>query len=210
MKLQEFIGSRIKYYRNLNNMTQEELADMLDTTKQALSRYENGKRQANQDILFDLSNIFNVTIDDFFPDRNFSDDGKHSYPLIPLSVSAGLPLCIDAVIEKEYIELPDMMMGKYAGSKDVFMMRVNGDSMNNVVPHGSMIGVKDVGINNIKDGDIVVYSDGSDYAVKRFYRNGNEFVFRPDSTDISFPEQRMTVDNNLKIHGKVVLYLVEL
>lgn len=32
-------------------------------------------------------------------------------------------------------------MGKWAG-KDIFMMKVNGDSMNRVITHGFLIGVK--------------------------------------------------------------------
>jgi len=209
MKLQEFIGERIRYYRNLKNMNQEELADMLNTTKQAVSRYENGNRQANQDILFELSNIFDVCIDDFFPKKEDDDSGKHCYPFVPMSISAGIPLGIDGVTELDRIEMPDMVMGKYVGSKDIFIMRVNGNSMNNVIPHGSLIIVKKVDVTNIKDGDIVVYNNDTDYAVKRFYKYGDKLIFKPDSDDISFPEQRFDLDEDIKIHGKVVMYLVE-
>lgn len=73
MELKEYIGNQIKYYRKLNKMNQEELANKLNTTKQSISRYEKGIRKANQDILFQLCDIFNVSIDDFFPtsDVNF-------------------------------------------------------------------------------------------------------------------------------------------
>ena len=67
MELKEYIGNQIKYYRKLNKMNQEELANQLNTTKQSISRYEKGIRKANQDILFQLCDIFNVSIDDFFP-----------------------------------------------------------------------------------------------------------------------------------------------
>lgn len=67
MELKEYIGNKIKYYRKLNKMNQEELAGKLNTTKQSISRYEKGIRKANQDILFQLCDIFNVSIDDFFP-----------------------------------------------------------------------------------------------------------------------------------------------
>lgn len=67
MELKQYIGEKIKYYRKLNKMTQEELASKLNTTKQAVSRYEKGTRKANQDILFQLCDIFNISIDDFFP-----------------------------------------------------------------------------------------------------------------------------------------------
>ena len=39
----------------------------MNTTKQTISRYEKGERKANQDMLFKLCDIFDVSIDDFFP-----------------------------------------------------------------------------------------------------------------------------------------------
>lgn len=69
IELTQYIGSRIKYYRKLNKMNQDELATVLNTTKQSISRYEKGIRKANQDILF----LFNVPIDDFFPSTHDSN-----------------------------------------------------------------------------------------------------------------------------------------
>lgn len=67
MELSKFIGNKIRYYRELRNMTQDELAEQLKTTRQSISRYENGERKANQDILFDLADIFRISINNFFP-----------------------------------------------------------------------------------------------------------------------------------------------
>ena len=102
-------------------------------------------------------------------------------------------------------------MGKWAGQDDIFIMKVNGESMNNVMPHGSLIAVKPIEAHQIKDGDIVVYSDGGDYSVKRFYRDENRLIFRPDSSDPSFYDYVTDINNDeLIIHGKVVVYIVEL
>lgn len=68
MDLSKYVGSKIKYYREIKNLTQDELAEILSTTRQSISRYENGERKANQDILFELSDVFNVSINDFFPE----------------------------------------------------------------------------------------------------------------------------------------------
>src|SRR5690625_3068554 len=69
MELKRYIGIKIKEFREKRGMRQDGLADLLGTTKQTVSRYERGERQANQDILFQLSDIFNVSIDDFFPTK---------------------------------------------------------------------------------------------------------------------------------------------
>lgn len=67
MELSKYIGSKIRYYRELKNLTQDELAEQLGTTRQSISRYETGERKANQDILFELADIFKISINKFFP-----------------------------------------------------------------------------------------------------------------------------------------------
>lgn len=62
-----FIGSKIKEYRLQNSMTQTELAKKLNISKQTVSKYEKGIIKANQDTLFKLADIFNVSVNDFFP-----------------------------------------------------------------------------------------------------------------------------------------------
>lgn len=65
--LARYVGNKIKEFRTRRGMTQEELAELMGTTKQSIGRYENGSRRANQDNIFDLAEIFNRSIDDFFP-----------------------------------------------------------------------------------------------------------------------------------------------
>ncbi|WP_449455525.1 S24 family peptidase [Streptococcus suis] len=67
MKLNVYIGQKIKDFRKLAGMTQTDLAQRLETTKQTISRYEKGDRKPGQDTLFELTDIFKVSIDDFFP-----------------------------------------------------------------------------------------------------------------------------------------------
>lgn len=210
MELRKFVGERIKHYRNRNGMNQEQLAEMLGTTKQSVSRYETGERRADQDMLFELSSIFKVGIDEFFPIRDQSDNSPTVYPYHPVSVSAGVPTLIDGVTHTETVTVPDSIMGKWAGQKDIFMMRINGDSMNKIMPSGSLIAVKPIEISSLKNGDIVVFSDGVDYAVKRFERSGDYINFKPESTDDCFKNQIFSAKDNIQIHGRVVLYIAEL
>ena len=72
MDLKKYIGTQIKMFRKSAGFTQDELAKRLNTTKQTISRYEKGDRKANQDMLFELCDIFGVSIDDFFPSQNES------------------------------------------------------------------------------------------------------------------------------------------
>lgn len=86
MELNRYVGAQIKKFREARNMTQDDLAEKLLTTRQTVSRYENGDRKTNQDILFELANIFHVQVDDFFPDRK--DKVKESNPFDTLAAHA--------------------------------------------------------------------------------------------------------------------------
>lgn len=57
------IGDNIKALRNQGKMKQQQLADKLCITRQALSNYETGKRIPDIYILSDLADVFDVTID---------------------------------------------------------------------------------------------------------------------------------------------------
>ncbi|MBO7637361.1 MAG: helix-turn-helix transcriptional regulator, partial [Treponema sp.] len=52
----------LKNLREKNNLTQEEMAERINITRQAVSRWENGETQPNPDMLKVLSREFNVSI----------------------------------------------------------------------------------------------------------------------------------------------------
>ena len=81
MDLKKYIGTQIKTFRKSAGFTQDELAKRLNTTKQTISRYEKGDRKANQDMLFELCDIFGVSIDDFFPSQNESTQTLTTSPI---------------------------------------------------------------------------------------------------------------------------------
>lgn len=62
-----FIGEKIKYYRKLNNWTQEELGRKIGIGKNAVGNYERGFRSPKKDTVFALANAFDISIDDLFP-----------------------------------------------------------------------------------------------------------------------------------------------
>lgn len=214
--LSYFVGSKIKDLRKKNNITQSELGRMLNVKNNTISAYERGVISTDQDVLFKLADIFKVSIDDFFPNATnnvMASPNAFEYPLYP-PISAGLPIEIGGLTEDdvETISIPDYLMGKWAGNKQIYFTRTNGDSMNKTIPHNSLIAVRPVSLEQLKNNDIVVYSKNGEYAVKRYFNFGDEVEFRPDSTDESFRVDTIKLDNDieLKIKGKVVLYIVEL
>ena len=54
---------RIKFLRQKNNMSQEDLSELLGIGQQTLSQYEKNKRKLPIELLISYSKIFNVSID---------------------------------------------------------------------------------------------------------------------------------------------------
>lgn len=69
-ELSAYIGKQIKNFREKKGWTTQDLADRLHTSRVTVTRYETGARKANQDMLYKMSELFNVSIDDFFPPRD--------------------------------------------------------------------------------------------------------------------------------------------
>ena len=62
------LSENIKKYRKENKMSQDELADKLNVSRQSVSLWENGQTQPTIDNIIALANIFNVTANDLFGD----------------------------------------------------------------------------------------------------------------------------------------------
>lgn len=124
-------------------------------------------------------------------------------------LSQGLP-SLNEKEKFEKISLPDVFVGKYAGCKELIITRIQGDSMNQIIPNGSMVGVKPIEQKDIEDESIIVFSHKEKHSIKKLYRRENEIIFKPASTDPTFTDY--VVDENdpdLIIHGEVVFYTVQ-
>ena len=65
-----FIGQQIKLHRKRNGWSQVELAKILGVGKSTIANYEKGYRSPRQNTIFQLADVFNVSVDDLFPAIN--------------------------------------------------------------------------------------------------------------------------------------------
>jgi transcriptional regulator with XRE-family HTH domain len=63
LKPHEVFSKRLKELREENNLTQEQLADKISTSKQVLSRYEKNQREPGINIVTKIADFFEVSID---------------------------------------------------------------------------------------------------------------------------------------------------
>ena len=168
MDVNKYIGSKIKEFRTWKNIGQEELAEFLNTTSQTISRYELGQRKTGNDILFDLAEYFNVSINDFFPPTTFDNgelidisDDTIQIPVLG-TIKAGIPIEAQQEI-LEYVEIPKKWT---AGGKKFYGLKISGDSM----------------FPKYQEGDIVIFEQNED---KETY-NGKDCAVMVNGDDATF------------------------
>lgn len=64
------LGENIHSYRVSNNMSQTDLANALDVSRQSVSKWENNSAQPELDKLCKMSNLFDVTLDELVYGRS--------------------------------------------------------------------------------------------------------------------------------------------
>lgn len=211
-------GKNLTEMMNHRKMSVTDLASALGFSTSTVWDWANGKTYPRIDKIEMMANYFGVKKSALVEHH---DDGVplpiHYYPYIPADISAGTPERVDAITpdQLEQVAVPDAVMGKWAGHTDISLMRANGESMNRVIPNGSLIGVRKIQeVSELDDGDIVVFDCDGDYAVKRFYNDKEHrtYIFQPDSDKPNFLPITHGYDDEDLVHivGRVVMYVVEL
>ena len=75
---------RIKELRELNNIQQKELASILEISPNALSQYENNKREPSIDTVSKIADFFNVSVDFLYGTSDITTCKKCGLTYCPL------------------------------------------------------------------------------------------------------------------------------
>ena len=200
-------------------LTMKEVADKVGVSEATISRWESGEiANMRRGAIFSLAQALNISPNKIM---GWDEPTPHeklpstTYRYVPDAVAAGSLTTIEGLTDLPLVTVPDCMLGRYARNKNIILMPVSGESMNNVICNGAIIAVlTKVELPQIKNSDIVVVSNNGDYTVKRFFNDkvNQEFIFRPDSSDISYRDIVFSYDNceDLRLVGKVVMYNVTL
>lgn len=207
MELSKYIGKRIKEFRKAHNLTTEELAEKIGTTRATVTRYENGVRKANQDVLFQLADIFNVSVDDFFPPRD-SMPSNIIYPLSSGLQQVSIPIigtiaCGDPITAEENIEgYTKETFEKPTPSGTLFALRCKGHSMEPIIPNGALVTLR--AQPDVEDDEIAaVLVDGDNEAtLKRIKHQNGMVMLLPENKD--YTPIILNKDNPGRIVGKVI------
>lgn len=188
------------------------------------SMIERNLTNASIDNVIKICRVLGIDVESLIDQRNgVVTEKKTSYitkPTISLplygDIAAGALSTVEPVTKDnvEYITLPKNMLGKYANRRDLFTLKVNGESMNKVIPNGAYVVCKPIEIEELKEDDIVIFSHDNEYSMKRFRRDEENhlLIFSPESTDRKYHDIVIPYDtmNDLKIYAKVIWYAVTL
>lgn len=200
-------ASNLRRLRKSNRLTLEELADALNAkfgtshSKGTMSKWENGT-DPSMDSIRNVSAFFGVSLDDLLGIKVDPSDISMADQLLPIlgSIAAGVPLFAEQNI-LGYIPCPSFIRSK---NKNMFYLRVRGDSMDKEFPNGSDVLVDRSA--EVIDGDIaVVMINGFEATVKRVKFEGDKIILIPMSNN---PEHYANaydfVKDEISIIGKVI------
>lgn len=200
MAVDKSIGKALKAIRDSNGWTLEQMASILGTTKQAISRYERGERVPKLDVSAKFSKILGVSLEMIAGSEPVPTKGiiqmpsmtVHRIPLIG-ATAAGEPV-YDEMVDV-YIDGP---------LRADCALRVKGNSMEPTFLDGDLLYVRSQP-NVDFDGQIAVVICGEEACVKHVYRQEDGLMLMSDNPKYAPMLKRFSdYDGNIRILGKVI------
>lgn len=206
----KFVGSKIKHYRKLQKMTQKELGEKIGVKHNTISGYESGTNEADQDVLFKIANILDVSINDLFP----SIDNTIPNNLIEISPATvkipvmGTIACGDPIFAEENFKGYRYESPDFLPSGNVVFLEAKGDSMEPTIPNGSYVLIREQP--EVEYGEIaaVLVNGDTEMTLKRVKKQGDTVILMPDNP--AHEPYIVTADNPARIVGKAVRYTQDL
>jgi len=205
-------SNRIRELRKNKSLSQEQLADKLGVTKQAVSQMERGARKPSVTMLEALCDFFNVSTDYLLgkedvtirlvdnKDINRLDSPQSVRVPVFDRVAAGIPLdAIENIIDWEELSV------RTVRGYEVFGLRVKGDSMQPRIADGDVVIVRKQP--DAESGDIVIVRINGDFATcKRLvkYKGGISLIsFNPAYPPMNYSNDEIK-SVPVEIIGKVI------
>ena len=69
-----YVGNKLRKIRKINNLTQEQLAEKLNTNRIRISNIENGKMEMTFNEAIKICELFNISADSFFEEHNLTSE----------------------------------------------------------------------------------------------------------------------------------------
>ena len=199
------LQKNIKAFRLKQGLTQAELAAKLGVDRSSVTQWETGVTTPRMKVITKLSTLFNTT-----PSVLISDSS--TLTKLPISGStATLPLRTlgkvhagvmddDDVCNDEEIQVPERVVLAYP---DAFLLRVEGNCMDRVIPEGSHVIVaphKEPTNGSI----VVIHDDAYEAIMRRYYKGSSALMLSPDSYEEEYQDIIVHDGQEITLIGVVV------
>lgn len=206
--------TNLKEVRKASGYTQEQAAKRSGIALGTLRRWEQGVHEPDMESIILLADLYGVTTDTILGSR-FAEpitgikpttDGFVDVPLYG-SIAAGTPI---EMIEVEDVHpVPSEVANKFP---DAFLLRVEGESMNRIIPNGAyaLVDPRETVDHDMKPYAICV--NGYDATIKRVHHLNNGFELVPDSNDPTYESKIYNYNEPdtevITVIGEVVYYVL--
>ena len=216
------MAKNIDKHMKKRGISRRKLSADLGISYTTVTDWINAKTYPRIDKIEMMANYFGINKSDLVEESSTQNltpikENTTEIKTLPLygNVAAGAIAEIEGVDvwNVETIDIPSVMLGRYANDDHLFSMYVNGDSMNQVIPNGSIIVAKPLEDYMYKDGDIVIFNHDAEYSLKTYRPNMIDgfVVFEPNSDNAGF--KNIAIDhttlhdaNMVSISGKVIFF----
>lgn len=165
-------GDRLKKLRKGKGLTLADLEDRFDRGRTAFSNYENNHRKPNMNLVRDLADFFEVSVDFLLGREEEVKEEPEKIKLVPIfDMTNGQALLVqDNIIGHKKVPEKDLEGGEY------FYLRINGDDsmINAGIGDSDLIFVKKQG--EIKDGDIALVKFEDKVILRYLYSTDNQYI----------------------------------
>ncbi len=196
-------GDKLKQIRQQRNLSQEELAQVLQTTKQVISRYETRQRTPKISTVQDYARLLGVPLQYFL--ESSPAPAQNLMPIPPMqkipllgNIACGSPI----LAQENWEDSVFLPQGMHAD----FCLRCQGDSMINArIFDGDLVYIRRQP--DVLDGEIAAVLIENEATLKRvFHKNGR---LRLKAENPTFPELEFEGEEleRIQILGKAVFFI---
>lgn len=190
----EQVGKRIKKYRDLKQMTLEEVGNKINVGKSTIRKYENGLIRIDHDRMNDIAYVLGIDVS-----LLYGDEVQFEQINVPLygDISCGAGSVIYEKAE-DYITTPQ----EWVNNDIHFYVTATGDSM-----VGASVNENDLLLirqqPEVENGEIAAVVIDDEIVLKRVYRSNDTFTLVSDNPKYAPKEYNPKTDKNIRILGKL-------
>ena len=200
---------KIKELRKTNNLTQQQLADILSVEKTNISKWESGAYEPSKAVLAKMADYFKVSIDYLLGQTDNPSPTEINYPNISAVAKRKIPYLGEIACGKPVFA--DEEKGVYfdvcSDLKIDFCLKAKGDSMINArIQDGDIVFIREQSmVNNGEIGAVII---GDEATLKRvyYYPEQNRLMLQAENPAYAPLFYEGDELNNIHILGKAVAF----